>query len=720
LIIFCLKVFFTNYQQFDHLFLRVIFYTEHRIWQIKWLFIVVQGSFKQTTKQKTLCFMMLSLCFSVVQAAEQVDSTNNQANNAVSGLSTSSEQGAFGAKKSLFSNNQSTSTPKMLSPDQAFKFKPIEQKDKVLIGVSVIPNYYVYEQKFSVSAEQGLKVGKISYDQKAEFEEDPEFGKVPVFHRDVNLTVPVQGNGQLILNWQGCAKNSVCYPPQQFKFKVGQQAFAKEPTIEKATAPVAPTAASNATAATSSKTTPVKITPLGSSAPIVATPLPEFNVAVSEPELTASDTPTANPQAAVAPQNSMVSDPFGLVEYPLLALGLLFLAGLGLAFTPCVLPMLPIVANLVATQHRRSAGHGLALSGAYAVGVASCYAMLGAVIALFGHQINLITWSQHPAVLISFAVVFALLALHSFEVFQIKLPYFLRAKIERVGRVGQSAKWSGSILGCLIAGFFSALIVSPCLSAPLAGVLLSVSTVGNPWLGAAALFCLGIGLGVPLMILGATEGKFLPKAGTWLNWVRRGFGLLLFGVALLLLNRVFDNQWMLLLWAVLAVFFALWFWVWHGRGWLITKILAMVAGIWTLLLIGGAFTGATDPVRPWSALLTSQTQVQPVATIHTLAELAQYQQQYPRLLVDVTADWCIACKIIERDLFQTNPAAELQTWNWVKLDVTKTNDDSRAVLTHLNIFGPPALIFYQDGQMVEQVLGEPKREEFVVVLKRHK
>lgn len=715
-------MFFTKYQQFDCLFLRVIFYTEHRIWQIKWLFIVVQGSFKQTTKQKTLCFMMLSLCFSVVQAAEQVDSTNNQvttqANNTVSGFSTNSEQGAFGAKRSLFSNNQTTSTPKMLSPDQAFKFNPIEQKNKVLIGITVTPNYYVYEQKFAVKGEQGLTVGKISYDQKAEFEEDPEFGKVPVFHRDVNLTVPVQGNGQLILNWQGCAKNSVCYPPQQFKFKVEQQTVVKESTADKATDPTVTAVVSNPTATTSSKNSPVKITPLGSSAPIVATALPEFNPTASN-SLTETN-PTEDMKPVVVPiQNSVVSDPFGLAEHPWIAFGLLFLAGLGLAFTPCVLPMLPIVANLVATQHRRSAGHGLALSASYAIGVASCYAVLGALVALFGHQLNLIAWSQHPVVLIVFAIIFALLALHSFELFDLKLPYFLRSKIEKVGRFGQSAKWSGSVLGCLIAGFFSALIVSPCLSAPLAGVLLSVSTVGNPWLGAFALFCLGVGLGVPLMILGATEGKFLPKAGAWLNWVRRGFGLLLFGVALVLLNRVFDNQWMLLLWAVLAVFFALWFWVWHGRGWLLTKLLAMLTALWTVLLVAGAFTGATDPVRPWSALIANQAAIKPVATIHTLAELAQYQQQYPRLLVDVTADWCIACKVIERDLFQNNPAAELQTWTWVKLDVTKTTDDSQAVLQHLNIFGPPALIFYQDGQMVEQVLGEPKREEFVVVLKRH-
>ena len=456
----------------------------------------------------------------------------------------------------------------------------------------------------------------------------------------------------------------------------------------------------------------------------MATALPEPISNTSTAATSTADTSLiANAQPSttfpVNESSSMVSDPFGLADHTLVALGLLFLAGLGLAFTPCVLPMLPIVANLVATQHRRSAGHGFLLAAGYALGVACSYALLGALVALFGHQLNLIAWSQQPAILIGFAVIFVVLALHSFDLFELRLPQFIRGRVERVGQYGQSAKWSGSVIGCWVAGFFSALIVSPCLSAPLAGVLLSVSTAGNPWLGALALFCLGLGLGVPLMILGATEGRFLPKAGNWLNWVRRGFGLLLFGVALILLNRVFQTSWMLLLWAVLSGFFALWLWYWAGRGRLLSKVLSVLVGIFAVLQVVGAALGATDPIRPLSPLLVQKQTAQSVDTIYTLAQLRQYQQQHPRLLVELTADWCISCKIVERELFLQNPAPELQQWTRVKLDVSQTTPESHAVLKALNVFGPPALMLYQDGQQVEQLLGEPEPQAFRTVLQQH-
>lgn len=666
---------------------------------------------------------------------------------------TQSRSSSSGNKTLL--SGQPASKNQFLSARQAFGFSALQTGNSLNIRARITPNHYLYQQRFSVQAGQGLTVGKISFDQSPEFENDPEFGRVPVFHRDVSLSIPVQGSGRLTLNWQGCAKAGVCYPPEQFQTQVVATSSTNKTT--------APNSVTNPTtqqtdktdnqellkntdqsdteatknqqnaAAKPSKNQPdstkqniakVKITALGETPPIVATALPEPISNTSTAATSTADTSLiANAQPSttfpVNQANSMVSDPFGLADHTLVALGLLFLAGLGLAFTPCVLPMLPIVANLVATQHRRSAGHGFLLAAGYALGVACSYALLGALVALFGHQLNLIAWSQQPAILIGFAVIFVVLALHSFDLFELRLPQFIRGRVERVGQYGQSAKWSGSVIGCWVAGFFSALIVSPCLSAPLAGVLLSVSTVGNPWLGALALFCLGLGLGVPLMILGATEGRFLPKAGNWLNWVRRGFGLLLFGVALILLNRVFQTSWMLLLWAVLSGFFALWLWYWAGRGRLLSKVLSVLVGIFAVLQVVGAALGATDPIRPLSPLLVQKQTAQSVDTIYTLAQLRQYQQQHPRLLVELTADWCISCKIVERELFLQNPAPELQQWTRVKLDVSQTTPESHAVLKALNVFGPPALMLYQDGQQVEQLLGEPEPQAFRTVLQQH-
>lgn len=669
--------------------------------------------------------------------------------------SSSSGSNSVGNKTLL--SGQPTSKTQFLSAQQAFGFSALQTGNSMTIRARVTPNHYLYQQRFSVQAGQGLTAGKISFDQSPEFENDPEFGRVPVFHRDVSLTIPVQGSGRLSLNWQGCAKAGVCYPPEQFQTQVmaisseatvsaatskttianpaaqpvmtsqakqSEQPASQSATEQKASKALLKTIDQSASHPANSQQNPaaVKITALGETPPIVATALPEVDstassVSTNDAALASNiQTSTTFP---VDQASSVVSDPFGLADHTLLALGLLFLAGLGLAFTPCVLPMLPIVANLVATQHRRSAGHGFLLATGYALGVACSYALLGALVALFGHQLNLIAWSQQPAILIGFAVIFVVLALHSFDLFELRLPQFIRGRVERVGLYGQSAKWSGSVIGCWVAGFFSALIVSPCLSAPLAGVLLSVSTVGNPWLGALALFCLGLGLGVPLMILGATEGRFLPKAGNWLNWVRRGFGLLLFGVALILLNRVFQTSWMLLLWAVLSGFFALWLWYWAGRGSLLSKVLSVLVGVFAVLQVVGAALGATDPIRPLSPLLVQKQTTQSVDTIYSLAQLRQYQQQHPRLLVELTADWCISCKIVERELFLQNPAPELQQWTRVKLDVSQTTPASRAVLKALNVFGPPALMLYQDGQQVAQLLGEPEPQVFRATLQQH-
>ncbi len=660
----------------------------------------------------------------------------------------------FSAPKTLLSGQQKN---KFLSATQAFQFSAIQSGNQVIITANVTPAHYLYQQRFSVQGSGGLKVGKISFDQSPEFEDDPEFGRVPVFHRNVKLTIPVQGSGAITLNWQGCAKAGVCYPPEQFQTNVlatsndvasknaspqndGQakpktSAAVKNKALDSDSSKLSQNIGNNTGNTTNSKNTDdsiklanrpsanVKVIPLGENPDIVATPLPDMNTVDADDSISALETNHQAINPNVDSNTSMVSDPFGLADHTLLALLLLFLAGLGLAFTPCVLPMLPIVANLVAAQHRRSAGHGFMLAAAYAIGVACSYAVLGALIALFGHQVNLIAWSQHPAILISFAAIFVLLALHTFDVFELRLPAFVRTKIEQVGQYGQAAKWSGSIVGCWVAGFFSALIVSPCLSAPLAGVLLSVSTVGNPWLGALALFCLGLGLGVPLMILGATEGKFLPKAGNWLNWVRRGFGLLLFGVALVLINRVFDAPWMLLLWAALVLMIALWLWYWAGRGGMVTKVASVIVGIWAILLVVGAGSGATDPMRPLAPLTSKLSQAvmapPPIATSYNLAQLQQYQQQYPYLLVELSADWCISCKIVERELFLQHPVPELQQWPRLKLDVTKTTDDSRAVLKAMNVFGPPAILLFKNGQQVEQLLGEPTREQLQTALQQH-
>ncbi len=444
------------------------------------------------------------------------------------------------------------------------------------------------------------------------------------------------------------------------------------------------------------------------------------NVNVSNPE---SETQKLNNQDpnSLAANNLEESDPFGLAAHPWLALGLLFLAGLGLALTPCVLPMLPIVANIVARQQNPTVKKGVILTTSYAIGVSIAYGILGAVIAVFGESLGIIGWLQNPIILISFALIFVLLALYMLGVFSIRLPYFISSKMQGLSQAGDSKL--GSAGGSLAAGFLSALVVSPCVSAPLFGALLAVSTIGSPLLGFAALFMLGLGLSAPLILIGATQGKIMPKAGEWMNWVKQGFALLLFAVALLLLERVFISPMMLLVWALWFMVVATWAWSWLGKARMLTQAIGLVAGIWAATLIIGAALGNDDSLQPLASLsaapLMMQGNGQSIATpsthsdetITTLAQLDAITSANPKVLVDLTADWCIECRIMDKNLFTTRPV-QMQDWQLVRLDITETTAESKAILARYQLFGPPTLLYYQDGQLIKKQVGEIGRQQF--------
>lgn len=428
---------------------------------------------------------------------------------------------------------------------------------------------------------------------------------------------------------------------------------------------------------------------------------------------------TASTPSLIMPEDTE-QDPFGLLKHPWLALLLLFLAGLGLAFTPCVLPMLPIIANIIARQHNPSAQKGLLLTGGYGLGVATSYGLLGALIAIFGQSIGIIHWLQNPIVLLSFAGLFILLGLYMLDLLPIRLPAKLAMKLQGLTQVGENRL--GSVTGSFITGFFSALVVSPCVSAPLAGALAGVSTLGNPVIGFFALFMLGLGLSTPLIFLGATQGNFMPKAGEWMNWVKSGFALLLFAVALLMVERVFVTSWMLGLWAIWFAVVAMWAWQWQGRGKPFTQAISMILTFWTLCLVIGMALGSRDnwqPLKPLTQMniTSSQTDIKSMnyPKIHKIEELTPILAKNSKVLVDVTADWCIECRIMDKTLF-ANPPSNLQNWQVIKLDVTDNTPDSKAVYQQLQVFGPPVLLYFQDGKLVHRQNGEVKREQFETVL----
>ncbi len=656
----------------------------------------------------------------------------------------------------LFSSDKSATQPKFLPVNEAFQVssssKPTNNGTRLAINFDITPEHYVYKDQIKLTLPAGVSAAPFTFSQKPVSIDDPTFGQVLVFDQAnmVATTILSSSNGKAINNaavtigWQGCAKAGLCYPPEKIKTTVNIAA-ASQSAANSSSGTATDSASNNSNAETAQASTEAtdtdrlateQTTPddevidyallddealdaeLGTSNTISGADEEVVGNNVTS-NMPANDSATTATNNTVVVDNAINSDPFGLASHPWLALVLLFLAGLVLALTPCVLPMLPIVANIVAREDNPTVKRGVILTTSYAIGVAIAYGILGAVIAVFGESLGIIGWLQNPIILIGFAIVFVLLALYMLGVFSIRLPRFISSKMQGLSQAGDSKL--GSTGGSLIAGFLSALVVSPCVSAPLFGALLAVSTIGSPLLGFAALFMLGFGLSAPLILIGATQGKIMPKAGEWMNWVKQGFALLLFAVALLLIERVFISPVMLMVWALWFMVVAMWAWSWLGKGRMLTQALGLIAGIWATCLIVGAALGNDDSLHPLASLtavpVLQTTAGQPATsnatdkTVTTLAELDTIVAANPKVLVDVTAEWCIACRIMEKNLFHNRPA-QMQDWQLVKLDITETTADSKAILARYKLFGPPALLYYQDGQLVNQQVGEIGRAAF--------
>ncbi|WP_367108521.1 protein-disulfide reductase DsbD domain-containing protein [uncultured Psychrobacter sp.] len=667
----------------------------------------------------------------------------------------------------LFGSNKSAEQPKFLPVNEAFQVTysttPVATGTRLAINFDITPEHYVYKDQIKLTLPDGINAAAFTFSQTPVSIDDPTFGQVPVFDQ-ANLIATTTlssannksiDNAAFTIGWQGCAKAGLCYPPEKIKTNVSiaaapqLSATAVSPN-DQASVAAEQSVLEDATAADvidyddpnsvlddealDYDTLDYDTLDGGDSATNTLSGA-DTNIVGAANSSNSADNDAVNDVVNNAIDNNTVgidslgeNDPFGLATHPWLAFGLLFLAGLGLALTPCVLPMLPIVANIVARQQNPTVKKGVILTTSYAIGVATAYGLLGALIAVFGESLGIIGWLQNPIILLSFAVVFVLLALYMLGVFTVRLPYALSNKMQGLSQAGDSKL--GSTGGSLLAGFLSALVVSPCVSAPLFGALLAVSTIGSPLLGFAALFMLGFGLSAPLILIGATQGKIMPKAGAWMNWVKQGFALLLFAVALLLIERVFISSVMLLVWALWFMVVATWAWSWMGKARMLTQALGLVVGIWATVLIIGAALGNDDSLHPLASLsapmLSTGAQVatntvennSPASNssasdirITTLAELDAITAANSKVLVDLTADWCVECRIMDKNLFH-NPPVQMQDWQLVRLDITDTTEDSKAILARYKLFGPPTLLYYQDNQLVKKQVGEIGRQEF--------
>ena len=566
--------------------------------------------------------------------------------------------------------------------DPAVAFRPtVQARDGQTLEVrfEIARGYYLYRDKFRFSLDgAGPTLGTPVFPAGKQ-KQDEAFGKVEVYYGEVTIRLPVERNQSgeipltLKLSSQGCADAGVCYPPQAARLSV---------------------------------TLPAELPVSGAAG--------------------ASATGGAPAAADETGQIARTLRDSGLAGNLLF----FFLAGLGLSLTPCVFPMIPILSGIIAGGRGSapvSRRRGFILALAYVLGMALTYSAAGVAAGLTGTLVSGLL--QNAWVLGGFALIFVALACAMFGLYELQLPSSLQSRLsEGAGRLP-----GGRLAGVFVMGALSALIVGPCVAAPLAGALLYIGQTGNALFGGAVLFVMALGMGMPLLAVGLSAGTLLPRAGAWMDAVRKAFGVLLLATALWLVSPVLPAAAVLTGWAALFILPAVflraldplpphahgWQRFWKGVG-----VLLLLVGVAQL---AGALSGARDPLRPLAAWQGSRAEAaevglpfEPVASLAALeARLANAGRP---VMLDFYADWCVSCKEMERDTF-TDPAVRAALGNYVLLraDVTASSPADRALLARFGLFGPPGLIFFdaQGRELPERrIVGFKTAPEFLASLGR--
>ena len=438
---------------------------------------------------------------------------------------------------------------------------------------------------------------------------------------------------------------------------------------------------------------------------------PPQTLAVEVIESSAKQEPS--PASNATPANSTTSWFEG--RSTLAVMGIFFLLGLGLTFTPCVLPMVPILTSVVLGGGNTTPARGFWLSFLYVIGMAITYAAAGLAVGLLGAGANVQALMQSPPVLIGFAVLFLVLSLAMFGVYELQLPSGLRNRLNNLSQKQNG----GSAVSVFIIGVLSALVVSPCVSAPLAGALAYLSTTGDAFAGALALLALGFGMGTPLIVLGTTGATVLPKAGAWMNRIKYLFGFMLVGVAIWLVSRLLPGPLVLALWGALAVAVgivagALSSPTESAQRWLKTP--ALMIFIYGVVAIAGALQGNSDLLNPIGESTHSESEA-PFVKTTSIAEINTLitESQQP-VMDDLYADWCISCKVMDEEIFaQEDAQLALRHLLWVQLDLTDNTEEHKAFMNTHGVFGPPTVLFFEAGSDNSQgrIIGERRKSEFV-------
>jgi len=614
----------------------------------------------------------------------------------------------------VFCAGHARADDEFLDPELAFKFSARMQDPSTIAVTYVIADgYYMYHERFKFEA-VGAKLGTPVYPAgKVKFDET--FQKnVETFRKTLTITIPVQAAGAFTLKatGQGCSDKGLCYAPQDATAQLvgggGGQSMAPGGVASKFALPAAPavdTAAVNG--------------PQAQASPGVSV------LSIANPDITATPEPVAAVPVAASPartQNELGKIESALKGGKLLVIVPLFmLLGLGLAFTPCVLPMVPILSSIIIGDGAKvSRSRGLLLSLTYALGMAIVYTALGVAAGLAGE--GLAAKLQNPWVLGFFALLMAGLALSMFGFYELQVPAFLQGKLTSVS----NQQSSGRLAGVFVMGAISALIVGPCVAAPLAGALLYISQTRDVVIGGSALFAMAVGMSVPLLLVGVSAGTLLPRAGAWMDAVKRFFGVLQLGVAWWLVSPVLSGAVQMLGWTVLFVGYGMYLLVGKSgakNAW-VAKACGLVFAVLGAMQLVGVASGGRDPLAPLAHLGGGQVHAQPFTRVKTVAQLdaALTQLGGKPALLDFYADWCVSCIEMEKLTF-VDPAVREKMGQAVLLqvDVTANDADDKAMLKRFQLFGPPGIIMFNpQGQEIAQsrVIGFQNASTFLTSLRK--
>ena len=548
----------------------------------------------------------------------------------------------FNAPASLFSNDD-----EFLKVDEAFIFDFHQQKNKLQVSFNIADGYYLYRHQFKFTVNNATIV-PVNLPE-GEHHEDEFFGVQQIFTGQLDFTIDIaqaSDNANIIIRYQGCAEKGLCYPPTKKTLDLTE--------VIKTTSANDAVLSALSTSSTGNSST--------------------------ETETSSSE------QHQLA--DMLKSDSVWLT------LAAFFVGGLLLSFTPCVFPMYPILTGIIVGQgDKLSTKKAFTLSFFYVQGMAVTYTILGIVVAIAGAQFQ--AMFQHPVVLIALSVLFIFLALSMFGVFNLALPSSWQNKLNQVS----SSQKGGSYVGVLVMGAISGLVASPCTTAPLTGALLYISQSGDILLGASALYALSLGMGLPLLILGSSGGKLLPKAGNWMNVIKNIFGLLLLAVPIFLLERflpvlVIDVMWIVLVLATAGYFYTV------NQDSAKTFGFGLRSTIIFLIFFLGA-NKAYQLVYPTAQISVSQqTQQHGFEHVKNLTEMnqaiAKANAEGKTVMVDLYADWCVACKEFEEyTFFEANVQNALADSVLLQIDLTDTGStDSVELMSHFEIFGLPSILFF--------------------------